>query len=85
MLSLVQLRHQVKVAQVTSSALAITVEAKTATIAQAAANAVANSYVQFVKSKGQPRRPGEGAAGVPAGIDVLRDAGDGGDGVGKGR
>jgi capsular polysaccharide biosynthesis protein len=53
-LSLEQLRHQVKVAQVTSSALAITVEAKTATIAQAAANAVANSYVQFVKSKGSP-------------------------------
>jgi len=51
-LSLEQLRRQVKVAAVTASLLAITVEAKTANVAQDAANAVARSYVSFVGSPG---------------------------------
>ncbi len=54
-LSLEQLRRQVKVAAVSASALAITVEAKTAVIAQDAANAVARSYVAYV---GRPDSPG---------------------------
>jgi len=51
-LSLEQLRRQVKVTSVTASALAITVEAKTANVAQDAADAVARSYVSFVGTPG---------------------------------
>jgi capsular polysaccharide biosynthesis protein len=49
------LRHQVTVSNVTSTVLEITATGKTAIGAQDVANAVARSYVAFVKS---PRSPG---------------------------
>jgi capsular polysaccharide biosynthesis protein len=54
-LSYEQLLHQVKVVVASSTALAITVSAKTAADAQGVANAVADSYVRLVSS---PHAPG---------------------------
>ena len=69
----------------TASALSITVEAKTANVAQDAADAVARSYVNFVGSPGTAGGQVKAAAAVPQGSShVVRDAGDGDDGVGKG-
>jgi len=53
-LSLEQLRRQVKAEAATSSALVITVSGKTAVVAQGVADAVARSYVAFVSSPGSP-------------------------------
>ena len=54
-IALKTLRHRVSAASVTSTVLAITALGKTASQAQDLANAVARSYVTFVKS---PRSPG---------------------------
>jgi capsular polysaccharide biosynthesis protein len=53
-LSFEQLLRQVKVVESSSNLLAITVSAKTAAEAQDGANAVARSYVAFVRSPGAP-------------------------------
>ncbi len=53
-LSFEQLLRQVKVVVSSSNLLAITVSAKTAAEAQGGANAVARSYVAFVRSPGAP-------------------------------
>ncbi len=53
-LSFEQLLRQVKVVVSSSNLLAITVSAKTAAQAQDGANAVARSYVAFVRSPGAP-------------------------------
>ncbi len=53
-LTLEQLNRQVKVVVSSSTALTITVSAKTAGDAQGVANAVANSYVALVRSRGAP-------------------------------
>jgi capsular polysaccharide biosynthesis protein len=53
-LSFEQLLRQVKVSVSSSNLLAITVSAKTAAEAQGGANAVARSYVAFVRSPGAP-------------------------------
>jgi len=48
--SLAELRREVQVASVTPYVISISVKSKTAAEAEAAANAVANSYVQYVNS-----------------------------------
>jgi capsular polysaccharide biosynthesis protein len=53
-LSFEQLLRQVKVVESSSNLLAITVSAKTAAEAQGGADAVARSYVAFVRSPGAP-------------------------------
>jgi capsular polysaccharide biosynthesis protein len=74
-LSFEQLLRRVKVVVSSSNLLAITVSAKTAAEAQGAANAVARSYVAFVKAPGAPGGqvlakvvcgPGPGGCASPA-------------------
>jgi hypothetical protein len=67
-LSLGQLIHQGQVQPAGRSVLAITVKAQTAAVAEAAATAVARSYVTLVSSPGAPGGPVRAAVARPSPI-----------------